>query len=549
MSERREFKVELAILVIAAFVIGLAILGSIRIGWVQVSDLTGSNLALALLTAFLASIGGIGVVLIQMVLSGKKIERTQEPIKVEIVRKPVVLELNPLPHRRGLPRALTLDELKQMRDEAMKTAEKFPMRNVARKGSVPTEFTHPDGRFLEPCQWMSKYDVDPSNLRVRATLRAKFGVIRVRPMSGTVKACKARVRYRILEEEGKSKNENWIEDGYLNWYSPELNAKIFVAQIDKSSWTYGINRYLVKSEETVPEGETRDLLAFYMIEDVANVHLCSSMEAAPLGWAEKSPLKFEIELTVTGDDYPSTIWRFQGSAIWDDFSLIPIQEATKPEATPKPEPTLEKPSSTPSNEIRPTPTSQQSFILSLAQESKDIKMREIRVQAPSGQIFKKDANFYTVAIAVPSNSENAVDFKIFFRKPNTGDAIHLYELYKIPTTGLPYMFVPWNSPNPFRPDVTFHFAGAVRMTVIKQAFTLAATTGPRLGFAPFVFLYTIRDNNRVFVPTNSAWDVEMPAKFQTEVWAEANNKAKTRLARLEVDARTWDNISVTELQT
>jgi len=64
------------------------------------------------------------------------------------------------------------------------------------------------------------------------------------------------------------------------------------------------------------------LKVFYMIEDVANVHLCSSMEAAPLGWAEKNPVKFAIELTVTGDDYPRTIWKFEGKAMWDDFSLI-----------------------------------------------------------------------------------------------------------------------------------------------------------------------------------------------------------------------------------
>jgi hypothetical protein len=485
------------------------------------------------------------VVLGATAISTKRHKGTEEPMKVVVIQKVPVLDLQPLPHRRGLPRLPTMDDLRQKMGEA----NRFPLKEgvVARKGPLPTEFTHPEAKFLERSQLISKLEYN-FDFTTKTKLRAKFGVIRVRSLSGTVKNCKADVRYRVLEEEGKPMDEKWISDGCLNWYSPELAAKLVVSPIDRSAWTYGINRYLIKSEETIPDGETKDLLVFYMIEDVPNVHLCSSMDSAPLGWAEKGPVKFEIELAVTGDEYPKTIWKFQGSAIWDDFSLTRVQQANKLEGTlPKPAP--EKPPSTPTSEIRTTPTSQQVFVLSLAQESNDIKMREIRVRVPSGQIFEKDANFYTVAIAVPTNSANAVDFKMLFRKPNTGDEIHLYELYKIPTTGLPYMLVPWDSPNPFRPDVTFHFAGAVRMTVIKQPFTLTATIGPRLGFASFVFLYTIRDNNRVFVPTNSAWDAEMPIKFQTELWAEASNKPKIRLARFEVDARTWDNFSVTELQT
>ena len=38
-----------------------------------------------------------------------------------------------------------------------------------------------------------------------------------------------------------------------------------------------------------------------MIEHVSNVFLCSSMEDAPLGWAEKEPIKFELQLTATGE--------------------------------------------------------------------------------------------------------------------------------------------------------------------------------------------------------------------------------------------------------
>jgi hypothetical protein len=298
-----------------------------KVGWM-------SGIILAIIGVYLQLIGAIpppynyfvfiiAIAILGVTAISTKSHSAEKPIKVEIVGKTPVLELEPLRHHRGLPVPLSISDLKHKHEVLMELAKQYPMQNLARKGDLPTEFTDPEGKSLEPSQWLSQYDFDFNNLVLRGKLRVKFGVIRVRSLSGTVKACKAQVRYRVLEDEGKAKDEKWIEGGFLNWYSPELRSKMFVVGLDRSAWTYGINRYLLNSEQTIPDRETRDLWAFYMIEDVPNVHLCSSMESAPLGWAKEYPVKFEIELTVTGDDYPRTIWKFEGKVMWDDFSLTP----------------------------------------------------------------------------------------------------------------------------------------------------------------------------------------------------------------------------------
>ncbi|MGA3110231.1 MAG: hypothetical protein ABSD99_12410, partial [Candidatus Bathyarchaeia archaeon] len=198
-----------------------------------------------------------------------------------------------------------------------------------------------------------------------------------------------------------------------------------------------------------------------------------------------------------------------------------------PDVSPKPEKPPKQPLTTP--EIRPTPTPQQDFIVSLAQEPDNIRMQEIRVRLPTGAIYQKAAYFYTVAIAIPSGSENAPDFKLFFRKPNSNDIV---ELLRIGTSGVKYLLLPWTWSTPFGAD-PLQFAAAIPEAQIRHPqLTLTASPNPhQLVFSAFVFLYTIDGCNRLFVPTFNAWDTTMPTKFRTEVWAEANNRTRRSLVK------------------
>lgn len=225
------------------------------------------------------------------------------------------LRLEPLPHYRGYS-VPSMDEVKAIQAGY----RNFPSGG-ARKGPIGTEVSHPDAKLLKPSQSMAKYEFNLENMAVSNAFIAKFSVIRVYSLSGTIKNCKAEVRYRILEEAGKTINEDWINGGSLNWYSTELSGKILASEIDERERMFGINKRLFKSEQTITKGDPKDLLVFYMIEHVPNVYLCSSMESAPLGWTEKGPVKFAIRLTVTGEGSRRSIWNYRASAIWDDFKL------------------------------------------------------------------------------------------------------------------------------------------------------------------------------------------------------------------------------------
>jgi hypothetical protein len=216
-------------------------------------------------------------------------------------------------------------------DDARRFQEAYKKSPQGGSFHGPSEnVTHPEAKSLKASQCIAKYVFDPDTLAIENAFIAKFGVIQVHSLSGTVKNCKVEARYRTLEEGGKTINDQWNEGGSLNWYSGELSDKIrtdLIDEIDKRGRARGINKYLLKSEETITKEDPKDLLVFYMIEHVSNVFLCSSMEDAPLGWAEKEPIKFELQLTATGEGeegYSRTVWNFRGSAAWDNFKLNKI---------------------------------------------------------------------------------------------------------------------------------------------------------------------------------------------------------------------------------
>lgn len=259
-----------------------------------------------------------GALIVGILYFGLKKPDKTSSIKVEVLREKPVLDLQPLPHYRGHNLPISMEK----RRIAKAMADKFPPRGVIK--SAATEHTHPEARLLKDSQWITLHSFDPDTLEVNREFIVKFGVIQVRANAGDVRNCRAEVRFRTLEEAGKVINDDWRQAGYLNWFSPDLKQAIGsrMSEMESGGRFLGINKYLMKSVETITEGNTKDLLVFYMIKDVPNVFLCSSLESAPLGLAEHSSVKFEIELTITGEGYATTIWNFRGSAVWDDFSIV-----------------------------------------------------------------------------------------------------------------------------------------------------------------------------------------------------------------------------------
>ncbi len=98
------------------------------------------------------------------------------------------------------------------------------------------------------------------------------------------------------------------------------------------------------------------------------------------------------------------------------------------------------------------------YVISLTQEAEETKMHEIQVRLPSGEFVKRQAYFFVVRIGVPIGAETAQDIKLLYRHPKSNE---LFELQKIPTTGVPHIIVQWTSPQGFLVNVPEQFATAL----------------------------------------------------------------------------------------
>jgi hypothetical protein len=184
----------------------------------------------------------------------------------------------------------------------------------------------------------------------------------------------------------------------------------------------------------------------------------------------------------------------------------------------------------------------QSFVISTTQEPENVRMREIHVQLPSGEIVRREANFYIVSIGLPVGSENAQDFKLLLKNPY---ANYTDELWNISVTGIPSILVPWNFKQKPRPETCDDFAAAVLEAKIRH---LTLTAGlNHLHLVGFVLFFTIRDCDAIYFPTFNQRKADMHTKFETALYAEATNRPQTLLKRFEIDAQRWDSVSVREL--
>jgi hypothetical protein len=181
--------------------------------------------------------------------------------------------------------------------------------------------TSPEFAFLSKSQWVSWQWGKIDNL---LTFFAKFGVLRVHCVAGEAINCRASIRFRQIEQFGSSPSGSyWSSCGYLNWYSNSLEANMAQSMDVEKEKGFGFNKYLKNISENLQQGDEKDLLLFYMIKGLPSVFLCTDMNSIPAGLSleDKSPLKFEVEVTLMAQGYTKTVWRFLVTAKWDDYVI------------------------------------------------------------------------------------------------------------------------------------------------------------------------------------------------------------------------------------
>lgn len=297
---------------IAAIIVAVVLAILLGVGlWQGVISMT--DVSAWLTPAILGAI--VGVLLwgfrdrIERALKGKA-----EPQKVEVInlpQSPPVLDLRPLPHYKGyqLPLKVEVKDLGNGKKTATAT-------NVGA--------STPEYNLLEISQKLevAKGPIDqPMN-----ELTAKFGVIRVHCVSGDALNCKAQAKVRIIELYGQMHPTNFVDWGYLNWFSVAIKRDIQQNRFDEIYPVkhLGLNKYLKNAAVDLYQGDEKDLLVFYMIKGLSNVFLCTDVEIAHAGsvFSSGQTLKFEVEIGVTAQGYPRMAWSYFVTVNdFDDFKI------------------------------------------------------------------------------------------------------------------------------------------------------------------------------------------------------------------------------------
>jgi hypothetical protein len=151
---------------------------------------------------------------------------------------------------------------------------------------------------------------------------AKFGVIRFKAIKGYVKGCRVGAKYRVIEEMNVSRVSKWYDGGYLNWFSPKIKQDLRKCNLFERIYN-GINECLRNETTDIFQDEEKDLLLFYIIKGSPKVHLCSTLDYCEIGiaTAENMPLKFELKLTIVGENLLTMVKTLKISAVWDDFKI------------------------------------------------------------------------------------------------------------------------------------------------------------------------------------------------------------------------------------
>ncbi len=192
--------------------------------------------------------------------------------------------------------------------------------SITYRGRNDSRKTTDQVQYLAPSQllaiWYGKLDEE------KKEFIAKFGVLRSRSVRGDIKGCHVGVKYRVVNEMGVSRETKWYDGGYLNWFSSSIKQNLSKYNLLENIY-HGINKYLRNERMDIYQGEEKDLLLFYVIKGSPHVHLCSGLDYCEIGITidEKMPLRFETELTIAGENFPSVVKRFKIDAVWDDFNI------------------------------------------------------------------------------------------------------------------------------------------------------------------------------------------------------------------------------------
>lgn len=161
------------------------------------------------------------------------------------------------------------------------------------------------------------------------SVTAKFGVIRVKALGGSIPKCHVEVSYRRVSIAGEPVDRRWLPAGRLNWFDIGVKHKTAhaVEKIYPARWG-GLNSYLANPMVDLNEGEERDLLLVYMIRDVPTVFLCTDSVDGGIGLILNDvALLFEVELRIAGETLPVQKSRYLIAAKWD---YNKIQESPSP---------------------------------------------------------------------------------------------------------------------------------------------------------------------------------------------------------------------------
>ncbi len=296
------YRQSLAILAIAGFCVFLIVL-------ILSEVVTLNEVSVAIVAAIVGAI-----FLIAWWGFRKSIEDEDKPKKVEVINLPQdtpILTLNPLTHFKGHmlpPKIKRLPDTKDGKHHAELT-------NV---GDSTKEYN-----LLESSQRLEVItDILNSNPK---ELIAKFGVIRVRCVSGDAINVRAQIKVRIIQMYGQIHPTNFVDWGYLNWFDIVTKRKI-QHNIDEiyPLKHLGLNKYLLNTHIDLHEGDEKDLLLFYMIKDLPSVYICSDVETAQVGsvFSSGQTLKFQVEIGVTAQKYPKNVWTyFVTINEFDDFKI------------------------------------------------------------------------------------------------------------------------------------------------------------------------------------------------------------------------------------
>lgn len=150
-----------------------------------------------------------------------------------------------------------------------------------------------------------------------------------------------------------------------------------------------------------------------------------------------------------------------------------------------------------------------------------------------------------ISLGVPAGAESASEVLPIFKFPTTND---VYPLNFIPTSGKPWIYLTW-PPIPKAPDFDKEQDSFAKALVLDRSRTiekLSLHEGRPL--VPFIFLFTVEGHDVLYFPSPSLISFTMPTKFRTTLFLQAKDRPLIKAKVFEIDARSWDSVSVNELR-